>query len=723
MAQKTKKRQEQSYQTVIPVKKYLGMNAHAEWSHLGPDESRYLSDWDIFAGEDGDYMQTRRGSQYLKAASGATKRGSTPVVNQITWDVGSEEYLITQEGTGMYAQALLVPANPVAIALAIGGAFALGSTAQTDLFISGDKLYVFHPSANYVIRWNGTAFIAYPMGFGKTFFVMHSGSSTGTFSGRYIYGVERVYRVNGVDLMASTPNRKRVNNVIADSGTVTNVAFVILEFKTDELENDLLWTHLRIWRTKNMNSATTDILNPIDVQGNQDELYELALITRAESIGVLGAPAANETLPPGNAGVTCGKVAGTYTVTDANPDSRLFNLVGIDRIELLPIPACTTGCFAANRIFFSGVQDAALDDASKSNIWYSNYAGTKYAFQYNPLNFVDTGRDGQNMIKLIAFEKDVIGIKEAKTGRLPSGNVDIPFQTLDDRIGINHKNMATFIPGVGLVAVTNDYGDFRIFGYDLRWTSTLNGLEISKPVRSYTSAFTGGSISFAYINGKLLICYGLSNVLALHANEKRGWTLYRFQSAQVATRLFTFAQNTRAALVAHSTHLVEIEVSGQNGDIATSSDTQGTTIAANEITHCFQSRGGKDILEHECLNINAKANTATNITVYPKVNTLDWPVPGGLASVNAVPSPTIHAANTALADMEYKVYFQPSTVGTLKWCPMAGNFLAYDITMYSPSTMRSKELMAAVDQNGIGYGAFDPFNTFPTTNTDPTWAQ
>lgn len=730
--QRTKRKQERTVQTEIPVRRYYGMNSGKSRTTLEAGESQALVNYDIFSGPDEDYIKTRRGSQYLKKASGASKRGSTLVANQITWDVGTEEYLITQEGTGMYSQALITTDNPVAIALATGGAFALGSSTQADLFISGDKLYVMHPSANYVIRWTGSAFVAYPMGLAFPWISAVTSANAGAISGSYTLGIEKVYRASDVDLMASTPNRKMpTTRILAVTGTIA-AKKILVTIQATELDNDTLWTHLRFWRSKNKNSDVTDPLNPIDAQGNDDELYEEALITKAEiGAGSLTSIATGSTLPPGNAGTQAGKPAGVYTIEVNNADSVLFNLVGIDRIELLPIPACTIGCFCANRIFFSGVQDAALDDASKNNIWYSNYAGTKYAFQYNPLNFVDTGRDGQNMMKLITLEKDVIGIKEAKTGRLPSGDVNLPFQTLDERIGISHKNLAAFIPTIGIVAITSDYNDFRVFGYDLRWTNMINGRDVSLPIRTHTAQAVVARATFIYINGKLILCTGYGsayNTFALHVKEGRGWTAYDYQVVYGDMRLFTFAQGSRAAIVSPNTHLVEIEVAGQDGDIVTSSDTQQTYFEALEKTHPFQSNNGRDILEHECLSFTALLPVSYTAVCYAFANHLNWPNPASQTAFYLVPPagitpPSAIDGTDSINDREYQLYVQPGEVGSLKWCPLAANFLTYTLTVRSPATIRSKTLHCVVDENGMAWGGFDPWQRFPTTNTDPTWAQ
>lgn len=722
--QKTKKKQEQSFETVLEVKKYLGMNTANRHTALIPGESRLLKNCDIYSGPEGDYIKSRRGSQVLKKASAPAKRATFSVYTGITWDTGSEEYLITQEDSGgMYYQALLTVGNPVAIALATGGAFALGSDTPADLFISGDKLYVVHPSANYVIRWTGSAFEAYPMGLAFPWIIATTSANAGVITGSYTWGIEKVYRVSGVDLMASTPNRRTTASpsVLAVSGTVTTKKLK-MTIRATELDNDSLWTHLRVWRSKNKNSDNTDPLNPLDPQGTDDELYEEALITKAEiGAGALTAIATGTTLPPGNVGTTAGKPAGVYTIEVNNLDSVFFNLIGIDRIELLPIPAATCGCFCGNRIFVSGIQDTALDDASKNNIWYSNYAGTKYAFQYNPLNFVDTGRDGQNMMRLIAFEKDLIGIKEAKTGRLPSANPDLLYQTLDEKIGIAYKNFAAFIPTIGIAAIVNDNSDFRIFGYDLRWTNIVNGLDVSLPVRSLTATYDSTRTNFIYINGKIVIWDGSSSgpgAMALHIREKRGWTQNVYSIGSSPNFAFVFAAGTRAGVASGSSYLAEIEVSALNTD-ANPFNEVVAGFNLEETTHCFQSNEGRDILEFEYLSLNGYATGAMN--TIPYVNTLTWPNPVSPTTIfftRSGVSPTYDALN----DGEHQLFIQPQTVGAFKWCPMVGNFLSFNYLAPAPATLRGKALHCIVDQNGLAWGAFDPFQTFPTANNDPYWA-
>lgn len=718
--QKTQRKKKQAYEELLSGSRYLGRNSFGAHASLTPDQSRELTNWDIFAGVGADdFLKSRRGSAVLAKASSPTKRGSTDVLGAVTWDIGSEEYLITQEGTSFYSQALLTTGDPVLIALATGGAFTVTNTTQADMFLSGDKLYIFHPGGNYVLRWTGSAFVSFPMGLVAPVISALTTATAGAISGSYTVGIEKVYQVSGVDIMASTPNRKTTARILAVTGTIASKRIKVT-IQATELDNDTLWTHLRFWRSKNKNSDTTDPANPIDPQGNDSELYEEALITKAEmGAGSLTSIATGATLPPGNAGTQAGKPASVYTIEVNNADSVFFNLLGIDRIELLPIPAAAIGCFHANKIFFSGVVDTALDDASKNNIWYSNYAGTKYAFQYNPLNFIDTGRDGQQMMRLISLEKDLIGIKEAKTGRLPGGNVDLAFEVLDHGIGISNKNLAKFVPALGIVAVVNDFGDFRIFGYDLRWAKVMGEIDISIPVRNETAALTAANVTFIYVNGKVMISDGTGILYVLHQKEGRGWTRYSYPLNSVAQRFFTFANGARAAVVSKSTHLVEIEKSGVDADYSTEDDASTNAITLVEITHRFQSRNGRDILEFEYLDV--EASLTSTMAGVPFANGLPWPSASSEAPTAFVPDPDIHEDLTALSDREYRLYLSPETVGSVGYGRLLGNFLHFKLTAIGPAVMRKKNLHVVVDEDGMGGGNFDPFQNLVHKPTMPEW--
>lgn len=711
--QNTTRRKKRQYEAELPVSKYLGRNSWGSHSALRLEESREISNWDIFSqeGED-DYLLTRRGSRFLRPEDVPTKRGSSTVFNAITWDIGDEVYLITQEGTSFYSQSLIEPGNPVLIAAVGGGAFALSTEEQAGLTISGDKLYVFHPGGNKIIEWYSAdaTFKGFAAGLTYPFIAAVTSANSGVISGSYTLGIEKVYQVSGSDRMASTPNRKTTAGILAVSGTVS-AKKIKVTVQSGELDTDPLWTHLRFYRSKNKNIDATDPANPIDAQGLDNELYEEALITRAEmGAAALASIATSSSLPLGNAGTQAGKPAGVYTIEVNNLDTVLFDLVEIDQIELVPLPPARTGCFHAKRIFVSNVNDAALDDRSQNSLFYSSLAGTKYGCQHNPLNFIDTGRDGEVVKKLLSFEKDLIAIKEGRTGRLPGGNVDLAFEVLDPAIGIEDMNLATFLPGIGIVAITNDHRDFRIFGYDLRWSATLNGLDIASPIRNEALEFDASLVSFLYINGKVLVSDGTGVFYALHAQEKRGWTRYAYPMNGQAGRAFTFQNGRRAAVASPLTYLMEIEVDGLTTDDSTADDSLENAITASETTSRWQSGKGAHILEHDYLAVEASLSQV--MTGVPYCNGVPWPLQSAETETDLTPDPGLYVSGSGLQDREYRMYITPSTVGTVQWGRLVGNYLHYVLSTEAPAVQRAKTLFCDIDEDGMSFGSFDPFQSF-----------
>lgn len=722
--QNTKRKKAVIFDTEIEVTKYLGRNSWGNHSALSKDESREIINWDILTGPGGDYLRSRRGSRFLRGEAPA-KRGGTTIHNAVSWDVGGEDYLITQEGMSFYAQPLLEPGNPVLIAEVGGGAFSVTDDTQAEMFVSGDRMYVLHPGGNKLIEYNeaGGLFEGMPAGLGFPYIDTVTTANAGIITGNYTLGIEKVYQVDGVDRMASTPNRKSTARILATTGTIASKKIKVT-LQATELDSDSLWTHLRLYRSKNKNTDATDPLNPIDAQGTDSELYEEALITRTEINALaLANIATGDTLPVGNIGAQAGKPAGTYTIEVNNADTVLFDMLGIDEIELPPLPAAAVGCFHAKRIFVSAVSDEVLDDRSRNNIYYSSFAGSKYACQYNPLNFIDTGRDGQRMNKLIGFEKDLIGIKESKTGRLLGGNVDMAFEIMDPGIGISDKNLAAFIPAVGIAAVTNDYHDFRIFGYNLIWNKTLHSLDISTPIRVETSQMTPATVSFAYCNGKVLISDGTGVLYALHEKERRGWTRYEYMMGGIAGRVFTFANGTRAGIVSPSTFLMEIEVDGLETDDNTQTDDVENVFSLSEATHRFQSGKGAHIVEHNFMGVEASLSEV--MTAAPYLNGLAWPLQNAETLTDLTPSPSIYTPGSSLQEREYRLYLTPANIGDIAgsyvlWGRMVGNYLHYVLRTTAPAICRSKRLHCDIDEDGVSFGSFDPFQGIGSEATSPT---
>jgi hypothetical protein len=657
---------------------------------LGVGEFQALINWDIYPGAERDELQSRRGSRIIKPVSAPSKWPAGTLYNVVPWDIGSNEYAIAQIGTKLYSQNLTTIGNPTEILNFAGSAFNLGSGVAADLFVHADRLFVVHPAGNAVVEWfsGSSTFKARTMGMGYPYIGAVATPGSGLLTGRWIYGIEKVYRVNGADILVSSPNRKlRTVGLLADTGT-SNLVSMLLTVDAAELDGDALWTHLRLWRSKSLNEDNTDPLYPIDAQGLPEELYEVALITKAEiGAGALAAVATSASLPPGNAGVTAGKPGGVYTITDANTDSRLFNLIGLERIELIPLPASECGCFHTDRVWVSG--------STNDDVFYSNSEGTKYSEICDPLAFVHTGRDGTLVKRLISFERDLLVIKESKTGRILGGDPDQPFEVLDHRIGLASRANADYIPGFGVCAITNDfgYGDFKIFGLDLRWTTNLNGQDISKSVRPWVQALVD-TPRFAYINGKIIISRDGGYCAVLHVKEGRGWTIYLFNPA-AHSQLIVFSGGTRAAYIGPSAYTLEIERDFRNVDDKASDDTTDNAFICTIMPHYFQGETGRETLEYEWYSV--VGYLPNSLYGIPYSNGAQWPP----ASVDAVGTafqivPSSFPV-TADKDGEYRLYLTPQAVGDFLWQRFQGFFLSLSMYTTAPASIRAQGMRVTLD--------------------------
>jgi len=706
--------QKKEYETHLDIREHIGINTFGEHSELFPGEMRECEDYEITSS---GHLKSRSGSQFLKAASSPTKRGSTDIVEGVTWDIGAEEYVITQEGTSFYSQALLTPADPVLIAHVVTGGFTVSSTAQADMFLNGDKLFIFHTGGNKIIEWSGSVFTGRSMGLSYPVLLAVATSGAGNITGKYTWGVEKVYQVSNIDKVASTPNRYTSGRLINALGTIT-AKKVLLTIQDAELDNDNLWTHIRLWRSVNQDTNYDNVEQVVDAAGVNDELYEVALITKAEiEAGSLTAIATGTSLPVGNANVTAGNPGSVYSITDNCLDEELGGLHDIQRIELIPLPAANTGAYHRNRIYVSDVNDATLDDDSGDNIYYSNWAGTPYAEMYDVDQFVKTNRDGQKILKLISFEKDLFGLKEGKTGRLQDGNPNLEFEVLDHRTGIKHKNMAAHIPGIGICAVTTDHGDFKVMGFDHVWSNTINGIEISKNLRTQTVALTGANVSIIYLNGKIMLSDGAANVWVLNVEQRRGWSKFTYATNSLSQLLVTFGNESRGAIVNKSTHVVEIEISTIDTDINTSTDLS-EVIEPFHTTHKYSVEDGSFLMEFDYYVLMG----AFQYPVYgiPYVNGLAWPLKVSETETEFVSSPDVNFENAELRDKEYRLYIKPSTVGDFVSQVPVGNFLHYKIKTTAPSTIKTNKQFCVVDEEP-GWGDFDPFRTNYGL-TLPAWA-
>jgi hypothetical protein len=704
------------YETHLDISDFTGINTYGEHSDIAKHELRECENFNILSNGD---LKNRNGSQYLKAASSASKRGATAVINDVVWDIGAEEYLITQEGNSFYYQALLTPANPVLIVELTAVPFTVSNTVQCEMFLNGDKLRIFHEGGNKIIEWDGAAFVGRSMGIVKPVILAVDVTGAGNLTGKYTWGVEKVYQVSGVDQVASTPNRYTTARLINSTGTIDSKQAVITIEDTD-LDNDTLWTHIRLWRSYNQNTDYSSTENPIDASGLPSELYEVALITKAEiEAGSLAAIATSTTLPVGNANVTAGNPGSVYTITDDCLDEELGELVDIDRIELSPLPAARTGAEHSNKIWVANVNDSTLDDDSGDNIYYSLWAGTKYSELYDPQQFIPTGRHGQKILKLISFEKDLIFLKEGKTGRIVDGNVSLNAEILDHRIGVKHKNAVEYIPGIGICGITTDNSDFKIFGFDYLWGNSVNGLEISKSLRNETKAMTIANISIMYLNGNIHLSDGTGNIWCLNTEQGKGWTKHVYPMNSLSERLFSFANETRGCVVSQSTHLVEIDDSTIVSDINTLNDVT-VVMPVHWIAYKFRVNDGEHLLELDYFSFMGKMQYDT--VAIPFINGVSWPLKTTDTETQFLTRPNIYAANTELRDKEYAVYFEPSTIGTYLYQVPVGNYIHFKVKSTAPCTVRTNKLWCVVDEDN-GWGEFDPFQIHGTSRTSPAWGK
>lgn len=673
------------YETVLPLSGFRTINLFDPHSRIAESQLRQAKDYDLFPG----YMKSRRGSHNIGSA--LQKLGDRNVLEGVMWDLGSTEYAIYQQvdsgGTGTEFFSVQVdptPGTPTQIQTLASINMVTSNTDAADMFISGDKLYVFHSQGNFIIQWSGSAFVGRSMGIGPAKLTSLT-AAAGVLTGRYTWGIELVYQVSGVDIANSTPWRKTSAGRLLSLTLSGQSCNVLVNSATLPASPGDYWTHARLWRSKRQDRDNTDPLNVIDAEGVSDELYPVALVTKATLIG-----------------------AG-YVINDNTPDTDLpgdltsdYPVVDINLIELSRLPASPIGVYHRDRIWVA-------PQALHGKIAYTQSAGDAYGEQYNPLSVVKTEPgDSQEMIRLISFEKDLIGIKEAKTGRVLGGDPDAGFETLDHNIGVTHKKLARYVPKLGICAVTNDQGEFKILGYDLRWQNVVNEIDLSRVIRNETAAMTGTYSSFVYINGKLMIFDGTNIPYVLHAKELLGWTTYEY-AFTTAQLVLSFANGTRACVISKNAYVLEIEVDDLDTDIDTVSDSQ--TIMQPEYTPSqFQSRAGRDVLEYRYYSVMAKLSN--DLAAIPFVNGKSWPEPDTEDSTKFNPPASAYAVGDSGLEREYRVFLETRPVG---------QFQHFKVTTTAPCTIHDQALACFVNEAGMGQGVFDPFAQLSEAQATPDW--
>lgn len=778
------------------LKSYSGRNAFSENTNLDPTQFRSIVNCDLFQGNDGDYLRSRRGSVRLVPDVDPIKQLGT-ILNKVVFPINGEEYLICayvpdpeHPTVAFSSQPLLNIGNPVRIesnTWAIDGstflselvlygvdetnsdnftlywtydegantlyifkdsdltelvASSVGMTAfQTNLIveeissgISGtvysgalgvapesgtmfydfaeldsaygtpdlkvynNRVYVFHQSGNKIIQWDADQNVMRIRDLGMNYPYIESWDSeisgpTGMDEqGAYYYGLEKVVQLNDIDLYASTPNRKFPDGSIPLMlPTEGNIRLVI---QKTGLIDDQSWTHIRLWRSKNTVPNFSDPLFPIDAQGVIDQLYEVALITRLEFFSAFAPIATGNPLPPGNAGVSAGLSGGNYYIQDTNTDDVLSDVVGIDLIELIPLPGCRTGDVNNGRMFSAGIGEPFLapngpliDPSIAEDVLYSTNLFSEYQEQWEPQAFIPAGRDGKKTTCLLTLVEDLIVFREGMTKRIQQGNINAGIVMVDDKIGIPSFRMAGYIPGLGICAICSDTY-FRYLGFDLAWHQTLNGTEISQSIYDLTgSNYEANTADFVYINGKLLMQIYSSDIVALNVKEGKGWAVYSYLN--YSNMLFGFSNFSRVGkALDDTTYLMEIEVNTTDDEEGNNIDAPDQPIVCDFETYGFSGKG--KLLEPTRYSFWGLLQNLATVTA--KASGQTWEV------LPTFQQPGLYESNPSLNEREYRFEPQPQTVGVMKWVPLRGQFISFSFSTVAPFMLSWQKLAGKIRQ-------------------------
>lgn len=710
------------------VNEFTGLNTFGPHADLDPGELRNLFNMDIFGpssnfagGEAGrGYIKTRRGSQVLIDATCP----DLDILNHVVFDSGDKEYVIIQQFNGEVSEfrSIELAASSTwtdVVEKSDSSSYTPTITDKVDMMMSNQKVYIFDTGGNSILEYNSTTerFERRKMGLPAPRIESIASSAAGVpgagLDGKRVYGVELVYKdttvTPNVDIILSGPNRAIVvANPSFKEGRLAYAEGTDLEYtvKVSPTLNDGTtiidtvnsnWTHIRLWRSKDVTTATNstpDLQGPAEIVGREDELYQVQEMDKATFLATLS--------------------GGFYFfAADSIKDDDIpfpLDVVTGDRLDMSIIPAADIGTFHRNRIWVSGVVEipgpsgAYALEAISSKIFYTPESSTVYSESSRALDAIESEPgDGENMIKLVSFQEDLLGIKEGKTGRVPYGDPASGWVTEDHVIGIEDRDFAQFVPNVGICAIVNDQKDFRIFGYDLAWHSDFAGLQISRPIRDIVETFTSNDIDFLYMNGKLLISNGQGLILNLAVEQRRGWGKYLYPLNNLSEVVFTFDEGRRAAVINQGQRVVEIEVDNLDTDYDAST---GLTIPIDYglTTHKFQDNGGRSLIEQRWLSVVAVLTT--NISCQPYVNGKLWNVPFTmLLDPSAYP-------DSALRETEYQGYSEIKPIA---------NYIHYEISGQAPATIYSIMLNCLIQRGQLQAG-FDPFQVLQLAQTAPDWA-
>lgn len=703
----TASRKNQRFQpdTGIEMNGFSGLNLFDPHMKLGLSEFKALTNWDIYS----SYLKVRNGSASLTDIT--SKLGATENVLgglEKSWDLGADEYMIIQtqgattsnlkyiklDGTGTFTTVKQWGSPGSAAAT-------LANNVQAKFVLAGNRVLIAHSSGCKVIEWRNSQFEMRTLGMPTIDMVAATANGAGILTGKYTYGVELIQKdpVTGDITCAGTPRRRTsAAEIITGTYSANTVAVSIgtpSGFTIDGggllqdggVNENSFWTHIRIYRSKRQDSDFTNPSDPVSGIGSTAELYFLAEITRA----------------------AVDNVVAPFKYVDNIPDGKLpdRDIWTINKIELSPMPAALLLAHHKGRVWLGRVDTI---DPTKSRLWPSYDGDYKYFEQYDPQNFVDCQiGDGAAITEIVSFERDLIVLKDDKTGRIQDGNPDFGWEMLDASIGVTDRRLVKFVPKMGLVGITSDGGEGRVFGYDNRWGNAIEGIEFARSLRNETTVMKSAPsyVSLVYANGRLFISDGTGLIYALNSKEGRSWSLHSYPMNSSCQHVFTYNGGTRLAVASKNTYIVQIDKISTTTDISTANDSSAD-ISWTMTTPQFQYDGGRSLIEHDYLSIIGGLGSAFSGTAY--VNGI--PYPNNVATAEYfIPDPAVFPSPyTGMASREYQLFPETNPIG---------NFLHYVITGSGAATIQSIRLMCWIDTTVTA--GFDPFSLLEFNPPVPAW--
>lgn len=584
-----------------------------------------------------------------------------------------------------------------------------------DMKVFNDRVYVFNQNENKVIYYDDTLGrpVGRPMGLEAPIMTGSQGQTGNMIpDSLYTYGLEALILKDGADLVASSPRRRFSDNTVPQ---IEGGGGGIGVYVDDDIFNDPYWTHIRLWRSKNQTPDFSNPLYPVDAQGTPDQLWEVALITRAEMLAGSVTPVdTGGDLPAGNAEVAAGFNGLFYEITDGNDDSVLVRVIDLDLIGLIPIPGCRTGTINKGRIWASGIGDdfiapngPMIDPVIREDWLYTTELLSQYQEQWDPQAYLNAGRDGEKTESMLTLLEDVIGFRSGTTKRVAGGNPNSLVQMLDDKIGVPSLRCTGYISGIGICAICSD-GYFRYLGFDEQWHQYIGKTEISQSIYDLTAPIlTTERADFVYMNGKLLMLLPSGNVAALGVKEGKGWSVYSYGSLfQLA---FNFSNGERAALASSNAYLLEIETAATT-DANVDEEDETTSITASFETFGFSGEGG--LLQVSRYSFWGKLTEVPSVTA--KSSNQTWQLQSGFIQ------PGLFAATTNLNEREYIFRPQPQDVTPFKWMPLRGQFVSFLVSMDGPAMLSWQKVEAKLIENRGNLGVYTDGGIIPQ---GPGWNQ